>query len=455
MAQPPNILLFLTDDHAHWAMGCAGNSELRTPTFDYLAQHGVPFANAFTPTPVCSPARACLLTGRLASQHGIHDYLASGDPEVNNINWLADETTLAQLFQAAGYQTGQFGKWHLGQDEHPAAGYDEWFTLGRDYPIPHEGPFRYGVNGRLQTLPGRLSHNITERAVDFLRECDATRPFFMTVGYYATHSPWEGQAERLVASYRNSTFADVPLDETYPFGVQNLESTNETRHNPREALAHYYAAVTEIDTAVGRLIDELESSGQLQNTIIIYTADHGLNTGHHGIWGKGNGTLPLNMVEESIRVPLIWYDGRSPQEQPLRPEFVDHLDTFQTILDVAGIDPPDKNYVGRSFQRLLRNDSFPEWRAVQFGEYGNVRMIRTSRHKLVYRYPDGPHELFDLAADPREMNNVIDRGDLQPIVQAFVGRLEGFFTRYEDPAKSGLRVQDLPRHNTSEAWRTG
>lgn len=455
MAQPPNILLFLTDDHAHWAMGCAGNSELRTPTFDYLAQHGVPFANAFTPTPVCSPARACLLTGRLASQHGIHDYLASGDPEVNSIHWLAEETTLAQLFQTAGYQTGQFGKWHLGQDEHAAAGYDEWFTLGRDYPIPHEGPFRYGVNGRLQTLPGRLSHNITERAVDFLRECDATRPFFMTVGYYATHSPWEGQAERLVASYRNSTFADVPLDETYPFGVQNLESTNETRHNPREALAHYYAAVTEIDTAVGRLIDELESSGQLQNTIIIYTADHGLNTGHHGIWGKGNGTLPLNMVEESIRVPLIWYDGRSPQEQPLRPEFVDHLDTFQTILDVAGIDPPDKNYVGRSFQRLLRNDSFPEWRAVQFGEYGNVRMIRTSRHKLVYRYPDGPHELFDLAADPREMNNVIDRGDLQPIVQAFVGRLEGFFTRYEDPAKSGLRVQDLPRHNTSEAWRTG
>lgn len=455
MAQPPNILLFLTDDHAHWAMGCAGNSELRTPTFDYLAQHGVPFANAFTPTPVCSPARACLLTGQLASQHGIHDYLASGDPEVNNINWLADETTLAQLFQAAGYQTGQFGKWHLGQDEHPAAGYDEWFTLGRDYPIPHEGPFRYGVNGRLQTLPGRLSHNITERAVDFLRECDATRPFFMTVGYYATHSPWEGQAERLVASYRNSTFADVPLDETYPFGVQNPESTNETRHNPREALAQYYAAVTEIDTAVGRLIDELESSGQLQNTIIIYTSDHGLNTGHHGIWGKGNGTRPLNMVEESIRVPLVWYDGRSPQEQPLRPEFVDHLDTFQTILDVAGIDPPDKNYVGRSFQRLLRNDSFPEWRAVQFGEYGNVRMIRTSRHKLVYRYPDGPHELFDLAADPREMNNVIDRGDLQPIVQAFVGRLEGFFTRYEDPAKSGLRVQDLPRHNTSEAWRTG
>ncbi|WP_420640578.1 sulfatase [Candidatus Leptofilum sp.] len=460
MAQSPNILLFLTDDHAQWAMRCAGNHELRTPSFDYLAQHGTWFANAFTPTPVCSPARACLLTGKLASQHGIHDYLATGDLEVNDIHWLAEETTLAQLFQAAGYQTGQFGKWHLGQDEHPAPGYEEWFTLGRDYPIPHEGPFRYGVNGRFQTLPGRISHNITEQAANFLRERDEERPFFMTIGYYATHSPWEGQSERLAASYRGCTFTDVPLNETYPFGRQNLESLNETRHNPREALAQYYAAVTEIDTAVGRLIDELEGLGQLDNTIIIYTSDHGLNCGHHGIWGKGNGTLPLNMVEESIRVPLIWYDGRSstqnatPLPQP-RTEFVDHLDTFLTILDVAGITPPDTQFVGRSYQPLLHSQPIPDWRAVQFGEYGNVRMIRTSRHKLVYRSPDGPHELFDLAADPREMKNLIDRPDMQPIVQALIGRLEAFFTKNEDPAKSGLRVRDLPRHNTSEAWRTG
>ncbi len=459
MTQSPNILLFLTDDHAQWAMGCAGNSELRTPTFNYLAENGTRFANAFTPTPVCSPARACLLTGRLASQHGLHDYLNSNDPAVNGIRWLENETTLAQLFQAAGYQTGQFGKWHLGQDEHAAAGYDEWFSLGRDYPIPHEGPFRYGVNGRFQTLPGRISHNITEHAVDFLRAREGERPFFMTVGYYATHSPWEGQSERLAASYRDATFADVPQNETYPFGVQNLESTNETRHNPREALAQYYAAVTEIDTAVGRLIDELESLGQLENTIIIYTSDHGLNTGHHGIWGKGNGTLPLNMVDESIRVPLLWYDGRSAsanaQAQPARTEFVDHLDTFHTILEAAGITPPNKNYVGRSYQRLLNQQIIPEWRAVQFGEYGDVRMLRTSRHKLVYRAPNGPHELFDLVADPREMNNVIERNDMQPIVKALLGQLESFFAKYEDPAKSGLRVRDLPRHNASEAWRTG
>ena len=452
MAQPPNILLFLTDDHAQWAMGYAGNSELRTPTFDYLAQNGVLFKNAFTPTPVCSPARACLLTGLLASQHGIHDYLNSGDSEVNAHNWLENEPTLAQLFQMAGYQTGQVGKWHLGQDEHPAPGYDTWFTLGRDYPIPHEGPFRYGVDGRFQTHPGRLSHNITEHAIDFLRERDGARPLFLSVGYYATHSPWEGQSERLAASYRDGTFNDVPQGETYPFGRQNLESLNETRHNPREALAQYYAAVTEIDTAVGRLIDELEGLGELDNTIIIYTSDHGLNCGHHGIWGKGNGTLPLNMVDESIRVPLLWFDGRGPQ--PAREEFVDHLDTFQTILDVANIQPPDKNYAGRSYHPLLQNEKMPDWRSAQFSEYGNVRMIRTGHHKMVRRYPDGPHELFDLIADPREMNNLFDSPSHEPIVQTLTEQLVAHFATYEDATKSGLRVRELPQHNTSEAWRT-
>lgn len=451
---PPNILLFLTDDHAHWAMGCAGNREIRTPTLDHLAQTGVQFHNAFTPTPVCSPARACLLTGRLASQHGIHDYLASTDPEINANQWLANETTLAQLFKKAGYQTGQMGKWHLGQDELPAAGYNRWFTLGRDYPIPHEGPFRYGVNGRFQTLPGRISHNITDRAVQFLHEQEVDRPFFLTVGYYATHSPWEKQPERLVAAYRSSTFADVPLGETYPFGSQALESLNETRHQPREALAQYYAAVTEIDTAVGRLIDELDGRGMLDNTVIIYTSDHGLNCGHHGIWGKGNGTLPLNMVEESIRVPLIWFDGRGRNGRSPQHQFVDHLDTFQTILAVADITPPDKNYPGCSYRPMLANEAISDWRKVQFGEYGNVRLIRTANYKLVRRYPNGPHDLFDLHTDPREMTNLFDSPAHQPIVQNLTAQLEAHFQQYEDAQKSGLRVRQLPRHNFSEAWRT-
>jgi choline-sulfatase len=306
----PNILLFVTDDHAQWALGAYGNREIHAPTLDYLAKTGVRMANAFTPTPVCSPARACLLTGRLASQHGLHDYLASTDPEVDGVDWLGDEIMLGQLLQEAGYQTGYSGKWHLGRDEHPQPGYDSWFTLGRGYPILHQGPHAYGENGEHVTIAGRPTQVITDRAVDFLRGVGEERPFFLTVGYYATHSPWRDHPPRLVSQYADCTFDDIPADEMHPFGRQNLESTDPTRDDPRAALAQYYAAVSEIDEGVGRIVDELAGSGLLDNTLIIYTADHGLNCGHHGIWGKGNGTLPLNMVEESIRVPLIlWQRG--------------------------------------------------------------------------------------------------------------------------------------------------
>jgi len=106
MIPKKNILVFLTDDHAQWAMGAYGSQELHTPNLDFLAQTGVQMMEAFTPTPVCSPSRACFLTGRLSSQHGIHDYLSTTDPKIHNYPWLRDETTLAQLLSEAGYQTG-------------------------------------------------------------------------------------------------------------------------------------------------------------------------------------------------------------------------------------------------------------------------------------------------------------------------------------------------------------
>lgn len=452
----PNILLFLTDDHAQWALGCYGNQEIRTPSLDYLASRGVRMANAFTPTPVCSPARACLLTGRYASQHGIHDYLGSGNPEINSIKRMAAETTLAQLLQAAGYQTALSGKWHLGQDEFPQPGYDHWFTLGRKYPVPHEGPVEYGVDGEHRLQTGRISDVVTDQALNFLRQMAAEHPFFLQVGYYATHSPWEGQAERLVDSYRSATFADIPADETYPFGRQNLESRNATRFNRREALAQYYAAVTEIDAGVGRLLDYLEATGQLHNTIVIYTSDHGLNCGHHGIWGKGNGTLPLNMVEESIRVPLIFYGPDHLFAGQSRAEMVDHLDTFQTILEAAGLSQPAGQYAGRSFWPLLcESGDRPLWRQQQFGEYGNVRMVRTNRFKLVRREPAGLHELFDLTNDPRERQNLFADPACQPIVTELTQAITAHFSQYEDPQKSGLNVREQPHHNFTEAWREG
>ena len=452
-----NILLFLTDDHAQWALGAYGNGDLRTPTLDYLAASGVQMENAFTPTPVCSPARASLLTGRLASQHGIHDYLGSGDPAMQNRDWLADEITLPQLLGEAGYETAMIGKWHVGRDEVPPSYFDAWFSLSNDYPFEHDGAFRFVDNGRMVTLRGYKTDIITDHAIRFLRN-RADGSFFMVVGYMGTHSPWQGHPERLVSGYRRCRFKDIPQDVAYPFGRQNLESANETRFRPREALAQYYAAVTHIDEGVGRILDELEALGLRERTLVAYTSDHGLNCGHHGIWGKGNGTLPLNVVEESIRVPLI-FNGPGLFAGQRRAEFVDHLDLFQTLLEFAGVSPPQRGadyYPGRSYLALLQNTAaLRDWRDVQFGEYGPLRMIRTARFKLVRRYPSGPCELFDLQRDPRETTNLFDAPDYAGTVAALTALLERHFERYEDEEKSGRLGPLLPRYNTTEAWQTG
>lgn len=458
MAAKQNIVLFLTDDHGQWALGSYGHQELHTPNLDYLAATGVQMDNAFTPIPVCSPARASLLSGRLPSQHGLHDYLASPNDELEGRSWLTEETTLPQLLSDAGYEVACCGKWHLGGDEEPQPGFDYWFTLGNDYPVEHGGPHRYCDNGRSRVISGYKTRIITDQALHFLRQRDGQRPFFLIVGYTATHSPWRDHPQRLVDAYRGCSFDDVPDDVAYPFGRQNLESTLPTRENPQEALAQYYAAVSQIDEGAGRLVDELEALDLRQDTLVVYTSDHGLNCGHHGIWGKGNGTLPLNMVEESIRIPMLFNQPGRLYGGQRRNEFVDHLDLFQTLAAYAAVDPPQNQeveYPGQNFLDLLDNPAaVPDWRREQYGEYGPLRMIRTERYKLLLRYPNGDHELFDLLADPRETVNLFPEPQYEALIQQLAGKIESYFGRYEDPVKRGLNARQLPRHNSTEAWRS-
>lgn len=453
-----NILLIMNEDHGQWALGSYGNREINTPSLDYLARTGVQMDNAFAPTPVCSPGRACLLTGRLASQHGVHDFLGSS-PAIDSHNWLEGETTLAELLVGAGYQTGLSGKWHLGDDNRPQAGFETWFCHSADYPVEHGGPHRYSDQGRMVTISGYKTQILTDRAITYLRQRDQGRPFFLMLSYTASHSPWNNHPERLVDQYRACTFEDIPADANFPFGKQNLESTLPTRFNPREAQAQYYASVSQVDEAVGRLVDELEALGLRESTLLVFTSDHGLNCGQHGIWGKGNGTLPLNMVEESIRIPLIFNQPGALFGNQHRREFVDQCDIFQTLVEYAGLElaPRAENYYpGRSFFAMLDNSrALANWRTVQFGEYGDVRMVRTETHKLVRHHLQGCCQLFDLQADPRETVNLANEPGQQARVEDLTARMDEYFRRYEDPLKSGLRVRELPRHNGVEAWRAG
>ena len=453
MAKPKNIIVFMTDDHGQWALGSSGNPTIQTPNLDYLARTGVVMENAFTPTPVCSPARANFLTGKTSSQHGVHDYL-DNDPHLFERDWLANETTIATLLAKEGYATGMVGKWHLGNDPVRQHGFHDWFSLAGDYPIDATGSARYSTGSEFKTIRGSKADILTDAAVQFLRSLDGTKPFFLFVCHVSTHSEWAGHPERLVSRYRGLDFREVPQTETYPFGEQNLESRDLIdRSHTRDALAQYYAAVTNIDEGVGRVISELDTLDLRDQTLIVYTSDHGLNCGHHGIWGKGNGTLPLNMVEESIRVPLILSCPSSLPVGQRRKELVDHLDLFQTLLDFASLQRPKGEYAGQSYLDLLvTSQTTRPWRQSQCCEFGTVRMIKSSRYKFVEHYEGAKGQLFDLLNDPREMRDVMDIAASDQTVRKLMDKLSRFYERFSAPKKSGRRLGGPELTNATSPW---
>ncbi len=464
MTPLPNILLILADDHGQWATGCYGNREVRTPNLDYVAATGVQFTNAFTPCPVCSPARASLFTGRIPSQHGVHDFLAE-DLTFSAYPWLADESLLSQLLQRQGYQTGLVGKWHATVDGHdPQRGFDTWVSYdvrkrGWQNQYEHRGDIDFTKQGQRITAHGFQSQFLTEEALAFLRQQDGACPFFLVVAPVDTHFPFAGQPERLAQPYRHPdrTHADIPLGE-HSHLVAGNSPLPEDQH---ERVAQYYAGVSMIDHQVGTLLDYLEGQGILDNTIVIYTSDHGHMNGHHGLWGKGNATTPQNFYEESIRIPLLvrWPAGgleNAPSAEP-----VDHCDLFATLLDAAGVnlsaeETTRSNSPGQTLLPLLRGEA-QAWRAYQCCEYGNARMITDLCYKLVRRYP--PHapafseEFFALELDPRETTNLIHEVAYRPVIERLSQQLDLFYTRYAHPAQAGTNILTLPPHNRFEPWR--
>ncbi len=451
MTPRPNIVLFLTDDHGAWANGCYGNSEIHSPNLDALAQYGTRFETAYTPSPVCSPARACLLTGKTPSQVGIHDWLEEHDKgEIANRNWLGDTTTLFQMMSQAGYQTCLSGKWHMGQSHQVPKGVDEHFGLPYGQGA-HNETYSYVHNGEFVELEGNKTQHITDHALSFIESAESDKPFFLCVGYIATHSPYDQQSHdpKQTARYQDADFTEIPPYQAHPWVKNEGTDNHPSEQDLRDRYIGYYASVTEIDEHVGRIVSALD----MDNTIVIYTSDHGCAIGHHGFFGKGNSTRPLNMYEKSLHVPLMWR-GAGIQEQQVFSQNIDHYDTFMTLCDVAGVTPADKShYAGTSYRALLEGKEI-EWDDTCYGEYGDLRMIRNKQWKLVYRYPDGPHELFDLQADPNETHNVFDENP--QIVDTLKQDLDSFYEHYADEHYSGLRVKDLPMHNTAnEAWRDG
>ena len=300
-----NVIFILTDDQGAWALGAAGNQEVLTPNLDRLAKEGIYFPDFFCASPVCSPARVSILTGMAPSQHGIHDWIRSGNlataqcpkpflDDTGAIEYLAGLPTYTHILADNGYICGLAGKWHLGDSVQPQQGFSYWRV------IPYGGSDYYGapiLRDSVMTIEDRyLTDVITEGALEFLEEHgQGDEPFYLGVHYTAPHSPWEhGQhPSELVELYADCPFATCPDEGVHPWQINSAPRGVGAKR--RELLSGYYASITAVDQGVGRLVAWLNAHGLAEQTLILFTGDNGMNMGHHGIWGKGNGTFPQNM----------------------------------------------------------------------------------------------------------------------------------------------------------------
>ena len=449
--EQPNIVFILTDDQGCWAMRCAGNYEVLTPNLDRIAATGTRLENFFCASPVCSPARASILTGRIPSQHGVHDWIRKGNLKAMGpgagwdddraIEYLKGMRSYTETLAENGYNCGISGKWHLGDSLHPQKGFSYWHLFpwgGGNYHDAH-----IVRDGRLEQDPRYLTDVITAGGLKFLdTQTESTAPFYLSVHYTAPHSPWhKGQhPEELVALYKDCPFNTCPeVPNGHPWQINSAPRGRGDKR--RELLSGYYAAITGLDRGVGQILDKLEEMGVRENTLFIFTSDNGMNMGHHGIWGKGNGTFPQNMYDTSVKVPtLVSRPGHVP-EGVVRDHLLSHYDIMPTLLDYLGFENPDAGSLpGQSFAPLLRGNAVPgRENVVVFDEYGPVRMIRTHEWKYIHRYPYGPHELYDLANDPGEDKNLVDEQGQQARIEQMEAQLEAWFVRYVDPRLDGTK----------------
>jgi len=455
----PNVLLVISDDQGAWALRCGGNQEIRTPVLDALAAKGIRFENFFCTSPVCSPARASILTGDIPSRHGVHDWIRQGSMPPVRIDYLAGQTLITDVAAAAGYRCALVGKWHLGASDVPRPGYVKWFAhqsgMGPYYDAPMVD------EDRAVSVPGYITDVLAEAATAFVRdEAARPEPFFLNLTFTAPHYPWiDSHPKAFTELYEDCAFDSCPAEPPHPWFIGGRAATDRGRQERIPSLVGYFAAVSAMDAAIGRVLDEIERQGLASSTLVIFMSDNGMNCGHHGIWGKGNGTLPQNMYDTSVKVPcIIAQPGRIPAGR-VDTSLLSGYDVFPTLVDYLGLaHDAGRPRPGQSFRRVLEGAPPAEGRdVVVYDEYGPVRMVRTRDWKYVHRYPDGPHELFDLRADPGERVDLVAEPAHAATVAALRDRLETWFRTYVDPGRDGVDkgVTGCGQLRRVDAARTG
>ncbi len=419
----PNVLFILCDDLRWGAMGNAGHRALKTPNIDRLAREGVRFSNAFCTTSLCSPSRASLLTGLYAHRHGVRD---------NFTELPATLTHWPGQLRDSGYKTAYIGKWHMGEEnDAPRPGFDYFAT--------HKGQGKYwdtewNQNGAgTKMVKGYYTTVVTDMALDWLKRDHGGKPWALSIGHKAPHSfytPEEKYArafEGVRVRYPDTAFKL----EGKPEWVKQRLHTWHGIYGPLfdwrkkfpddrpeavadfERMVHgYWGTILSVDDSLGRVLSHLETTGQLENTVVVFAGDNGLLEGEHGMVDKRTAHEP------SIRVPLLVRYPRLGKGKVVTKQVLT-TDLAPSLLDLCDAKPLKESH-GRSWARLVRNGD-PSWRTAWFYEYNyekqfpytpNVRAVRTDNWKYI-RYPHGDGspdhhlpELYYLKSDPEERVNL-------------------------------------------------
>jgi arylsulfatase A-like enzyme len=453
----PNILYIMADDHDAHAISAYGSKVNTTPNIDRLAKEGMRFDNCFCTNSICTPSRGVILTGQYSHITGVKTLADSLDPARQNV---------AKLLQAADYQTGFVGKWHLQKDP---SGFDYWNML------PGQGQYHNPVMiemGRRKNHQGYATDIITDYSLDYLKRRKKDKPFFLMCHHKAPHRPWQPDEKHA------HMYDDVTIPE--PFNLYDhyehrsraaANATNKVgehmnkqdlkRDIPKDLqgdalrkwayqyyMKDYLRCVASVDDNVGRLLEYLEAEGLNRNTIVIYTSDQGFFLGDHGFFDK------RFMYEEALRMPfLIRYPG-TVKAGAVNQDIVLNLDFAETFLDFAGAKVPE-DMQGRSFRPILEGQTPKDWRTSMYYRYWMHMAdhgipahygVRTKQYKLIYYYgkalgssgatqfkdTEPEWELFDLTKDPHEMNNVYDDPKYKKVVKELKAELDRLQRYYKD-----------------------
>jgi arylsulfatase A-like enzyme len=393
-ARRPNILFFFADQLRAQSLGCYGNQEVRTPNLDRLASQGLLFRNTLANSPVCCPARANMLTGKYTHANGM---------VANDLRLRESETTSAEILSRAGYRTGFIGKWHLDGGPRmpgfvPPGPRRQGFAFWAANECSHSHFRTQYFRDSPEPIPVERfeAEAWTDIAIDFLRDSrKENQPFFLTVAPGPPHDPY-GAPDSYMKLYDPDKLTMRP----------NWRKADERTPGPKQ-IAAYYAAITAVDDQVGRLMKTLEELGLAEDTIVMFTSDHGDMLGSHGR------RLKRKPWEESIRIPgILRYPRRAKAGRQTDALFT-QVDFAPTLLSLCGMDVP-ASMQGSDLAPVVTGarGEGPDSAFFQiFGPYegdgteDGWRGVRTRRY-MYARFRSKPWVLYDLEADPYEMKNL-------------------------------------------------